>query len=148
MARHTGETPEEWVQIPSLSFRINMFKGNKMKKMLGFIAAAFITTAANGQVRPNHTAPTVYNFYCDECLNEYARLRSLNYELNGPCCWDTLNVDCCRALGQGIANALQFYMACSENCIYRPWWINITAPNFTFEEFEYMLEMYQEQDVI
>ncbi len=117
-----------------------------MKKLLGFIASAFISTSAYSQVWP--TSPNIYSFYCDECYTEYARLMRLNESLNGPCCWEDYSVPCCTALGQGIRNALDFYRACGENCTDRPWWAIILDPRFSFEEFEYLLESYQIEDEI
>lgn len=115
-------------------------------KMMVSAAAAFITSVANAQVQS--TTPNIYSFYCDECYAEYERMTRRNEALNGPCCWDGYSVPCCKALGEGMRDALDFFFLCAETCENRPWWAMITDPRFSFEEFAYLLEKAQENNLL
>lgn len=114
-----------------------------MKKLLAFAAGLCLSSAAYGQLNP--TMPEVTAFYCDECFTEYARMMALNESLNGPCCARNYNQACCELLGAGIRNALEFYRLCGEMCIERPWWDIILDDRLSFDEFEYLLESYQNE---
>jgi hypothetical protein len=117
-----------------------------MKNLLALVAGLCLSSAAYGQLNP--TMPEVTSFYCDECFTEYQRMIDLNLELNGPCCLQNYVPACCELLGAGVRNALDFYRLCGEMCVERPWWDVVLDDRFSFEEFEYLLESYQNEGAL